>query len=853
MPDSVTDLAGLKVGAEVFLAAVLDAAPQPLWAVGPDGLIRYANRAAIAALGYDSAHELFGRHGHDTIHGRHPDVTPHPAADCPMLRPRVTGETVSSDLDWFVRRDGSMFPASYVSAPVEMPGGRGAVVVFADIEDRVRAERTRREQDAVLESQRAALRRVAMLVASGAASPEVFAAIAREVAQVLAMALVVIWRYEPDRPASVLGAWSDRPHPFQAGTSWPVEERTAAAMLPELGRPTRIEDFGEIGGAIPDAIRSIGIRSGTGAAIVVDGEFWGVIGAGVAEDEPLDDHIEDRLAEFTELVAAAISNSASRAELARLADEQAALRRVATLVARGVPPPEVFAAVAREVGLLLGVDAMHMGRYELDGTATGVAAWSPTGDRFPIGTHVDVDGESVAALVSRTGRPARMHGYEKARGAGAALGRELGLHSSVGAPIVVDQRLWGVMIASSKGDRELPGDAESRVIAFTELAATAISNTEAREEVGRLADEQAALRRVATLAARGVPSSELFEAVGEEVGKLIGADLAAMIRYESDNTVTAIASWAAVGEPIEVRGRWPLGETGLAQTVATTRRAARTQDYGNLNEGIGGLRERLGIRSSVASPILVEGRVWGALYVHSTRSEPLAADTEARLSNFTELVATAISSADARAEVQRLADEQAALRRVATLVARESPAAEVFAAVAEEVGRLLDVEGATLVRYEPDGTASAVARWGESDAARHADQHGGRECHGAGAAHRAPRAHSTTSRTPPARSRRRSASWAFARRSAARSSSGSGCGARSSSARESPSRCPPTRSRASASSTSSSPPRCRTSRRGQSSPRPARGSWPRPTMSAAASSAISTTERSSGWCIRSSR
>ena len=101
---------------------------------------------------------------------------------------------------------------------------------------------------------------------------------------------------------------------------------------------------------------------------------------------PLPDHIEDRLAEFTELVATAISNSASRAELARLADEQAALRRVATLVARGVPPPEVFAAVAREVGLLLGVDATHMGRYEPDGTATGVAAWSRTGDQIP-GRH----------------------------------------------------------------------------------------------------------------------------------------------------------------------------------------------------------------------------------------------------------------------------------------------------------------------------------------------------------------------------------------------------------------------------------------------------------------------------------
>ena len=117
-----------------------------------------------------------------------------------------------------------------------------------------------------------------------------------------------------------------------------------------------------------------GIRSGTGAAIVVDGEFWGVMGAGVAEGEPLLDHIEDRLAEFTELVATAIANSESREQLARLADEQAALRRVATLVARESPPAEVFAAVAEELGGLLDGAPTRLVRYEHDETATIVAS-----------------------------------------------------------------------------------------------------------------------------------------------------------------------------------------------------------------------------------------------------------------------------------------------------------------------------------------------------------------------------------------------------------------------------------------------------------------------------------------------
>jgi PAS domain S-box-containing protein len=314
--ESLTDLAGLSASAEDFLATVLETAGQPIWVVDPEGVIRFANSAAVAALGYDAADELFGRDSHETIHYRHPDGTPYPAATCPMLLPRATGETFRSDLDWFFRRDGSMFPVSYVSAPLEMPEGRGAVVAFTDIEDRLRAERMRREHDAVLEAQQAALRRVAMLVAGGAASPEVFAAIAREVAQVLDVALVVIWRNEPDRPAAVAGAWGDRPHPFQAGTTWPVEERTAAALLPAIGRPARIEDFGEIGGVIPDAIAETGIRSGAGAAIVVDGEVWGVMGAGVAESEPLRDDVEDRLGGFTELVATAISNTEARTELA---------------------------------------------------------------------------------------------------------------------------------------------------------------------------------------------------------------------------------------------------------------------------------------------------------------------------------------------------------------------------------------------------------------------------------------------------------------------------------------------------------------------------------------------------------
>jgi PAS domain S-box-containing protein len=494
VPEPLSHLAGLRVDAEDFLGAVLETAAQPIWVVDRDDVIRFANPAAIAALGYDSADELFGRPSHETIHHQHRDGTPYPAADCPMLRPRTTGETVASDEDWFLRRDGSMFPVSYVSVPIELRDGRGAVVAFTDIEARLRAERILREHDAVREGRESALRRIASLVAGGAASAEVFAAIAREVAGVLGVSLLAVWRYESDGTGTVVGAWSEPPHLLEPGSRWPLDDTVVIARVRETGHPARSDDLADVHGTVADIVAEAGIRSAAGAPIVVDGDVWGVMAAGGTQGERLPDHIEDRLAEFTELVATTISNSASRQELARLAHEQAALRRVATLVARGVSPSDVFAAVAREVGLLLGVDATHMARYELDGTATGVAAWSVAGDHKPVGTRVGTEGESIVGIVLRTGRPARMHGYENASGPAAALGRELGLRSSVGAPIVVDQRLWGVMIVSSKGDRPLPVDTESRIAAFTELVATAISNTEAREELAASREELAASR-----------------------------------------------------------------------------------------------------------------------------------------------------------------------------------------------------------------------------------------------------------------------------------------------------------------------------------------------------------------------
>lgn len=170
-------------------------------------------------------------------------------------------------------------------------------------------------------------------------------------------------------------------------------------------------------------------------------------------------------------------------QLSRLLAQQAALRRVATLVARGVAPAVVFAAVTEEVGRLLGADGTRLLRYESDDAATVVAAWSGSGLDLPIGVRIPVEGDNVPALVLRTGAPARLDSLEGARGLVAANLHQQGVLSVVGAPAIVEGRLWGVMTALSTRTEPFAPDAGSRIADFTDLVATAIANTQARSEL----------------------------------------------------------------------------------------------------------------------------------------------------------------------------------------------------------------------------------------------------------------------------------------------------------------------------------------------------------------------------------
>ena len=127
--------------------AILAQVAQPVWVVDQDGVFRYANPAAVRALGYDDASELVGKPGHDTVHYKYPDGRPYPAEDCPVTHARLSGESYQVHEDWLVRKDGSILPIAYSTAPFDLPGGRGSVTAFTDIEDHLAAERAVRERD----------------------------------------------------------------------------------------------------------------------------------------------------------------------------------------------------------------------------------------------------------------------------------------------------------------------------------------------------------------------------------------------------------------------------------------------------------------------------------------------------------------------------------------------------------------------------------------------------------------------------------------------------------------------------------------------------------------------------------
>src|SRR5271157_3190090 len=582
-----------------------------------------------------------------------------------------------------------------------------------------------------LAEHQAGLRRVATLVARGANPVEVFDAVYYEMARCMHVTDARLSRYDDDKTATILTA---RHEPgmqnLSGGSHLTLADDELLSKVLTTGQPAR---------------QGAAIRTALGVPVIVDGQIWGVLSAGSAEREPLSSDSEARIADFADLVATAIANTAAREQLdasrerlrdsrdrlRQLARHQTALRRVAELVAREAEPAEVFNAVAEEMATVLDVYNATVGRY--DGDDIVIAALGrpevdlpnppAVGERFPL------DGDHVAVTVRRTGRPARMDSHEHAAGVAAARIRKMGIASMVGVPIMVGAELWGVAAVASRGE-PLPADTEVGIADFADLVATAIANAAAREQLNasrdslrQLARQQTALRRVAELVAREAEPAAVFNAVAEELASCLDAFNATVIRHEGDFLVIeAVASFNQdLPNPPVVGQRFPLEGDHVAPTILRTGRPARMDGHENAAGETAAFIRALGIQSMVGVPIVVGGQLWGSAAVAS-RTGLLPPDTEVRMADFADLVATSIANAAARAELQAgrdslrelagnlsvLARQQAALRRVATLVARGVGQSEVFSAVAEEMAGCLNVGNAEVLRFEDDGAAIVV-------------------------------------------------------------------------------------------------------------------------------------------------
>jgi signal transduction histidine kinase len=554
---------------------------------------------------------------------------------------------------------------------------------FADLVATAIANAAAREQlnssrDSLRELARrqSALRRVAELVAREAQPGEVFHAVAEEMASILDVHNATVVRYEADATIVEAIARADpaMPNPPVVGERFVMDGDNIAAMVRQDGRPARIDSYENASGAWAARIRDGGLESVVGVPIVVGSHLWGVL-AVASRTKPLPPETEVRMADFADLVATSIANAAtrdqlrtSRDNLSELARHQTALRRVAELVAREAEPRQVFTAVAEETADCLDVANASIARFDDD--AIVVEALGRAEPELPnppkIGERFPLTGDHIGPIILRTGRPARIDSHDHGEGVSAARIRDIGVQCMVGVPINVGPRVWGVLAVASRTD-PLPPDIESRMADFAELVGTSIANAATRSDLQAsrdslreladnlsvLARQQAALRRVATLVARGVSQSEVFSAVAEEMAGCLEVGNAEVLRFEDDGaSVVVVASYAAPGVPHLALGE-RLGAWGdnVSAKVLRTRRSARMDSWEGAEGPIARRVRELGVRSRIGAPIVVDERLWGVAVVATTEADPLPPDAEARIVEFAELVATAIAAATTREEL----------------------------------------------------------------------------------------------------------------------------------------------------------------------------------------------------------
>jgi signal transduction histidine kinase len=344
--------------------------------------------------------------------------------------------------------------------------------------------------------------------------------------------------------------------------------------------------------------------------------------------------------------------------LRRLADEQSALRRVATLVATGVGDVELAAAVSAEIGRLFGGDRANAMKWDGD-TIRVLGDWSAEGGPpTEAGLVYTFGGDTITARIVESEAPQRI---ESAADLHTDLARarweELGIEASIGAPIVVDRRVWGVITVSRTREHgPFPVGAEHRLGDFAALVAQAISNAEARREAAALAEEQAALRRVATLVAAARPKAEVLDAVTREVGDVFAAQAVYLVRWEGvRDEVVVVTGWTDGSEsPLVSGSRYHPTGGGATLTVLETGLPDRCDESS----------PELGARCVIAAPVIITANLLGALVAMRPEGQAFGAGAEIRLRSFSDLAAQSLANALAeeemrasRARIVRAADE----------------------------------------------------------------------------------------------------------------------------------------------------------------------------------------------------
>jgi signal transduction histidine kinase len=221
----------------------------------------------------------------------------------------------------------------------------------------------------------------------------------------------------------------------------------------------------------------------------------------------------------------------------------------------------------------------------------------------------------------------------------------------VGEEVAFILRLLGP--TSGSGGQTRPRSRPANGSTAGDIVAPAMNEQRgAQRELRRLAEEQAALHHVATLVARQAAATEIFAVVAEEVARLLSAQRGTVCRYESDESMTVVASWADAVRDVSVGTTWALTDDSVAATVWRSRGPSRRDSYDGDSGPVATLAKELGTRSTIGAPIVVGGRVWGVILASTTGAVPLADDSETRLLRFAELVATAISNAVSLAELE---------------------------------------------------------------------------------------------------------------------------------------------------------------------------------------------------------